>query len=113
MKKSRFTDSEIIEVLKRVEAGLAVPDTCLECLLLTLTRPMSSALEWLQVGRNGHRHLYSGGIALVGAASRSKPPNGRIRHLSYGAVLRDCALRLWRFSRRNGLWIATSPRSSR
>ncbi len=25
MKKSRFTDSQIIESLKRVEAGLAVP----------------------------------------------------------------------------------------
>lgn len=25
MKKSRFTDSQVMEVLKRVEAGLAVP----------------------------------------------------------------------------------------
>ena len=28
MKKSRFTDSQIIEALKRVEAGLAVPELC-------------------------------------------------------------------------------------
>jgi len=26
MKKSRFTDNQIIEALKRVEAGLAVPE---------------------------------------------------------------------------------------
>lgn len=26
MKKSRFTDSQIIEAIKRVEAGLAVPE---------------------------------------------------------------------------------------
>jgi putative transposase len=30
MKKSRFTDSQISEALKRVEAGLAVPELCRE-----------------------------------------------------------------------------------
>jgi len=30
MKKSRFTDSQIMDALKRVEAGLAVPDLCRE-----------------------------------------------------------------------------------
>jgi putative transposase len=28
MKKSRFTDSQIVEALKRVEAGLGVPELC-------------------------------------------------------------------------------------
>ncbi|AKK23921.1 transposase [Pandoraea oxalativorans] len=30
MKKSRFTDSQILEALKRAEAGLAVPELCRE-----------------------------------------------------------------------------------
>lgn len=30
MKKSRFTDSQIIEAIKRVETGLAVPELCRE-----------------------------------------------------------------------------------
>lgn len=30
MKKSRYTDSQIMEALKRVEAGIAVPDLCRE-----------------------------------------------------------------------------------
>jgi len=30
MKKSKFTDSQIIEALKRAEAGLAVPSLCRE-----------------------------------------------------------------------------------
>lgn len=30
MKKSRFTDSQIIEAIKRVEAGLAVSELCRE-----------------------------------------------------------------------------------
>ena len=30
MKKSRFTDSQIAEAFKRVEAGLAVPELCRE-----------------------------------------------------------------------------------
>ena len=30
MKKSRFSDSQIMDALKRVEAGLLVPDVCRE-----------------------------------------------------------------------------------
>lgn len=30
MKRSRFTDSQIIEAIKRVESGLAVPELCWE-----------------------------------------------------------------------------------
>ena len=30
MKKSRYTDSQIMDALKRVEAGIAVPDLCRE-----------------------------------------------------------------------------------
>jgi len=30
MKKSKFTDSQIMEALKRAEAGVAVPETCRE-----------------------------------------------------------------------------------
>ena len=30
MKKSRFTDSQILEALKRAEAGLVVPELCRE-----------------------------------------------------------------------------------
>ena len=30
MKKSRFTDSQIIEAIKRVESGLSVPELCRE-----------------------------------------------------------------------------------
>ena len=37
MKKSRFTDSQIIDALKRVEAGLAVPELCREMGISTST----------------------------------------------------------------------------
>ena len=30
MKKSRFSDSQIVEALKRVESGLTVPEVCRE-----------------------------------------------------------------------------------
>lgn len=30
MKKSKFTDSQVMEALKRVEGGLAVPELCRE-----------------------------------------------------------------------------------
>ena len=37
MKKSRFTDSQIMDVLKRAEAGIAVPDLCREMGVSTAT----------------------------------------------------------------------------
>ena len=37
MKKSRFTDSQIMDVLKRAEAGIAVPDLCRELGVRTAT----------------------------------------------------------------------------
>ena len=37
MKKSRFTDSQIMVALKRVEAGLPVPDICRELGISTAT----------------------------------------------------------------------------
>lgn len=37
MKKSRFTDSQIIEAIKRVEVGLAVPELCRDLGISTAT----------------------------------------------------------------------------
>ena len=37
MKRSRFTDSQIMEALKRVEAGLPVPELCRELGISTAT----------------------------------------------------------------------------
>jgi putative transposase len=37
MKKSRFTDSQIMDALKRVESGLPVPDLCRDMGISTAT----------------------------------------------------------------------------
>ena len=37
MKKSRFTDSQILDAIKRAEAGLAVPGLCRELGISTAT----------------------------------------------------------------------------
>ena len=37
MKKSRYTDSQIMDGLKRVEAGITVPDLCREFCISTAT----------------------------------------------------------------------------
>lgn len=37
MKKSRFTDSQILDALKRAEAGLSVPDLCRDLGISTAT----------------------------------------------------------------------------
>ncbi len=37
MKKSKFSDSHIMQALKRVEAGLSVPDLCREIGISTAT----------------------------------------------------------------------------
>ena len=37
MKRSKFTDSQIMDTLKRVDAGLAVPEVCRELGISTAT----------------------------------------------------------------------------
>ena len=37
MKKSRYSDSQIMDALKRVDAGLGVPDVCRELGISTAT----------------------------------------------------------------------------
>ena len=37
MKRSKFTDSQIMDALKRVDAGLAVPEVCRELVISTAT----------------------------------------------------------------------------
>lgn len=37
MKKSKFSDSQIIEALKRVEGGLSVPELCRELAISSAT----------------------------------------------------------------------------
>ena len=37
MKRSKFTDSQIMEALKRVDSGLAVPEICRELGISTAT----------------------------------------------------------------------------
>ena len=46
MKKSRFTDSQIMEALKRAEAGIKVPDLC-RCFRPYKTRPPALVIHRL------------------------------------------------------------------
>lgn len=65
MKKSRFTDSQIIDALKRAEAGLAVPGLCSELGI--------SAADVLQVACQIRRHgcIFNGPHEEAG---RREPP---------------------------------------
>ena len=38
MKRSKFTDSQIVDNLKRVEAGLTIPEVCRELVISTQTQ---------------------------------------------------------------------------
>ena len=52
MKKSRFTDSQIAEALKRVEAGLSVPELCRDLGISSATTLQVAG----EVRRRGHVH---------------------------------------------------------
>ncbi len=49
MKKSRFSDSQIMGALKRVDGGLAVSDLCRELGISTAT-----VYKWRKIRRDGH-----------------------------------------------------------
>ncbi|CBW74024.1 Transposase [Mycetohabitans rhizoxinica HKI 454] len=69
MKKSRFTDSQIMEALKRVEAGLAVPDLCRELGISTAT-----FYKW--------RSKYGGmDVSLMARMKELEAENARLRKM--------------------------------
>jgi transposase-like protein len=50
MKKSRYSDSQIMDALKRVDAGLGVPDVCRELGISTATFYKWRAISRLRDG---------------------------------------------------------------
>ncbi|MBB1624171.1 transposase [Achromobacter sp. UMC71] len=69
MKKSRFTDSQIIEAIKRVEAGLAVPELCRELGISSAT-----FYKW--------RSKYGGmDISLMARMKELEAENARLRKM--------------------------------
>ncbi len=69
MRKSRFTDSQIMDALKRVEAGLAVPDLCRELGISTAT-----FYQW--------RSKYGGmDVSLIARMKELEAENARLRKM--------------------------------
>ncbi|MDR8732375.1 hypothetical protein FEQ05_06734 [Burkholderia pseudomultivorans] len=69
MKKSRFTDSQIMDAFKRVEAGLAVPDLCREMGISTAT-----FYKW--------RSKYGGmDVSLIARMKELEAENARLRKM--------------------------------
>lgn len=69
MKKSRFTDSQIMDALKRVEAGLAVLDLCRELGISTAT-----FYKW--------RSKYGGmDVSLIARMKELEAENARLRKM--------------------------------
>jgi putative transposase len=69
MKKSRFTDSQIMDALKRVEGGLAVPDLCRELGIST-----AAFYKW--------RAKYGGmDVSLIARMKELEAENARLKKL--------------------------------
>jgi putative transposase len=69
MKKWRFPDSQIMDALKRVEAGLAVPDLCRELGISTAT-----FYKW--------RSKYGGmDVSLIARMKGLEAENARLRKM--------------------------------
>jgi putative transposase len=69
MKKSRFTDSQIMDALKRVESGLAVPNLCRELGISTAT-----FYKW--------RSKYGGmDVSLMARMKELEAENARLRKM--------------------------------
>ena len=76
MKKSRFTDSQIIEAIKRVEAGLAVPELCRELGISSAT-----FYKW--------RSKYGGmDVSLMARMKELEAENARLRKMYVEEKLR-------------------------
>ncbi len=69
MKKSRFTDSQIMDALKRMESGQSVPDLCRELGIRTAT-----FYKW--------RSKYGGmDVSLIARMKELEAENARLRNM--------------------------------
>ena len=76
MKKSRFTDSQIIEAIKRVESGLSVPELCRELGISSAT-----FYKW--------RAKYGGmDVSLMARMKELEVENARLRKMYVGEKLK-------------------------
>ena len=46
MKRSKFSDSQIIDAVKRVESGIGVPDICRELGVREVVLQMAGQVRW-------------------------------------------------------------------
>jgi putative transposase len=68
MRKSKFTDSQIMDAVKRVEAGFAVPEICRELSISTATFH-----KW--------RAKYGGiDVLMMARMKELEDENSRVRH---------------------------------
>ena len=76
MKKSRFTDSQIVEALKRAEAGVTVPELCRE-----LGVSSATFYKW--------RAKFGGmDVLLMATMKELEDENRRLKKLYVGAQMR-------------------------
>jgi len=57
MKRSKFTDNQIMDTLKRVDAGLALPEVCCELRSVRLL----FAMQWMYKYNHQHPNMALGG----------------------------------------------------
>ncbi len=73
MKKSKFTDSQIMDALKRAESGLAVPEICRELGISTAT-----FYSW----RGKYGGMYGGmDVSLMARMKELEAENARLRKM--------------------------------
>ena len=76
MKKSKFSDSQVMEALKRVEAGLAVPELCRELGISSATfykwRAKYGGMDAPMISRMKELELENGRLKKMYAEERLK-----------------------------------------
>ena len=81
MKKSKFSDSQIMQALKRVEAGLTVPDLCREI-------GISTATFYKLKGKYGGME-----VSDARRLRQLEDENGKLKKLLADAMLDNAALK--------------------
>ena len=94
MKKSKFTDSQIMEALKRAEAGVAVPEICREFGISTAT--------FYNCPINSRQTIFVMSFAIDGRSNKSTDVLFYSRILGLRHVLRRKEQRIMRNRSKSG-----------
>lgn len=116
MRKSRFSDHQVLSILKQAEAGTSVPDLCREhgisgATLYTWAERHEMGIQHFHAGKpqqtlmSSATTVRSARIGSISTCSERLIRSESLRHDGSGPTITNSRIWLWAASRQNRSWL--------